>query len=356
MLKCKPLILIIFSCILLLGVALAQSEEIVIGVAYPANMDTQTHFIQGVTLAQDKINDEGGLLGRELKLLIKDDQNDATIARQIAQSFVDAGVQAVIGHWSSNVCAVVEDTYESNHVIMLTPAATSMSLLKPAQQFIFRLIPNNLLNAKTLAQAFKAAGYENIAIYFSDDVYGVTFSQTIENALHELGIHVIDRVNMLSPATMETVFDRWQAFGCDGVAIAATMPEAAEAIGFIRSLPVAYPIFGADNFARSSLSDSLDGDLDNIFYVSHDLEKIDSAFIAAFKKAYNAEPDVFAIAGYQSVMLLCDAMRAGEKTDAASIAAYFAALTGYESITGPLTFDASSREFSEHSLIVRPAK
>lgn len=354
--KNKPLLLVILSLILLFSSALAEESPIVIGIAYPAAIDGETRFIQGVYLAQEKINAGGGILNRELVFDIKDDKNDATTARQIAQGFVDAGVQAVIGHWGSNICSVAEETYETNGIIMLSPAATSMALLKPSQRYIFRMIPNNDDNAHTLAAAFSGAGYENIAIYFSDDVYGTTFSQTIERALHEKGIHVIDRICTLSPAAMETVADRWQAFGCDAIVIAATMPEAANAIELIRALPVSYPIYGADNFARSSLKDSLQRDLRNIFHVAHDESKIDADFSAAFKLAYDAEADVFAIAGYEAVMLLYDAMTAANTTEAAAIADYLSGIADYESITGALSFDAATREFLGHSLIVRPAK
>jgi len=354
--KRKPLLLVILGLLLLFSFALAEEKPVVIGIAYPTAVDAETHFIQGVYLAQERVNASGGILNRKLDFDIKDDQNDATLARQIAQGFVDAGISAVIGHWGSNVCAVTEETYESNGVIMLSPAATSMSLLKPSQRYVFRMIPNNDKNAHTLADAFAAANYENIAIYFSDDVYGITFSQTIERALHEKGIHVIDRVCTLSPAAMETVADRWQAFGCDAIVIAATMPEAASSIELIRTLPVSYPIYGADNFARSSLKDSLGGKLANIFHVAHQESAIDADFKNAFHSAYGCEPDVFAIAGYEAVMLLSDAMNMTGQTDAAAIADYIGSLQNYASITGELAFDADTREFIGHSLIVRPAK
>ncbi len=352
--KCKALLPIILILGLLFSFALANGEEIQIGVAYPTAIDSDTNFIKGVLLAKEKINATGGVSGKSIDFVIRDDENDATTARQIAQAFVDSGIQAVIGHWGSNVCTVVEETYETNHVVMLSPAATSVSLLKPSQNYIFRMIATNAGTAEALAQAFKKLGYENIAIYFSDDVYGVTFSQTVERALHDVGIHVIDRVNTLSTAAMETIGDRWQAFGCDGVVIAAVMPQAAQAIDYIRSLPVAYPIYGAENLARSGVSASLGGNLENIFCVTYD--QIDPAFTSSFFEAYGENPDVFAVTGYQSVILICNAMKATGKTDAASIAGYISSLNDYSSIAGILNFDPDTHEIQGQSLALRPAQ
>ncbi|MDL2205843.1 ABC transporter substrate-binding protein [Eubacteriales bacterium OttesenSCG-928-N13] len=336
------------------ALAKAPEDELHIGVVYPTeSIDQDTLFDEGLQLALDQINANGGVLGKQVVLQMRDDNNDITTALQISQTLIDSGIQAVIGHWSSNVCQVVKENYEANKVVMITPAATSMSLLAQPHHYIYRMIPNNEVYAIALADYIKDSGLNNIAIYYSDDVYGLKFANAVEKYLTLHGLNTIDRVTSTTTANADKIKQRWDAFGCEGVVIAAVMPDAANAIHLICDAHENYPVFGAENFDRLSFTREMQNDTSRIHMAAFDLSELDQDFLRAFRAAYDADPDIFAISGYQSLMLLHDAMQATGSEDATAIADYLSTLKDQPSITGPIDYDPATQEFIEHSLMVR---
>lgn len=331
-----------------------DAQEVTIGVAYPVEkIGADTLFAQGVALAVEHINAAGGVLGKPLATYIRDDANDNTAALQIAQTFVDKGISAVIGHWSSDVCYVTEELYEENGVVMITPASTSLSLFEKPYDFIFRMISNNNAYAQAIARDIAEHGEDNIAIYYTDDVYGRDLANRTERALAEEGITVIDRISNITPANAQRIEDRWTAFDCQAVVVAAVMPTAGEVVSTVRRMANTPPIVGADNFDRISFSQAMQGNLDSLYMASYDDASLDQAFLAAFEEANGCKPDIFAIAGYEAAVLLADAMNATQSLDGADIAAHLKSLTDYPSVAGILSYNPQTQEFDGHELYIQ---
>lgn len=64
-----------------------------------ADLGVQTS--NGLKIAVDKVNKAGRIHGRQLPLVIKDDQGDPSLAQEVDRELVDAGVAAIIGHITS---------------------------------------------------------------------------------------------------------------------------------------------------------------------------------------------------------------------------------------------------------------
>lgn len=332
-----------------------DATEVTIGVAYPvASLEGDTLFEAGLEMAVADINAAGGVMGRPVSLLVRDDENDTTLATQIAQTFIDQGITAVIGHWSTNVTYIVEDVYEEAGVVMITPNATGDDIFDYAYDYIFRMISTNDEYAKAIADYIAGSGLDNIAIYYSDDVYGDGFASTLEIALTQHGVTVADRLNTLSDTNVNRIRDRWRAFDCGGVIIAAVMPEAAAAVNLVQSMGLDLPIFGADNFDRRSFLPSIAGSHERLYYARYHDDDLDVDFRDRFVAAYGQMPDVFAINAYECVTLLCDAMNAAQSTEGADIAAFLKGIEDYPTVSTTLTYNADTQEFDGQPLVVVP--
>ena len=305
----------------------AQPDMINLGIAYPlSTIDDDTFFKEGYQLAIDEINEQGGLLGKLINPVIRDDNNDITTGLIIAQSFIDHKMNAVIGHWSSNVCYVVKDLYESNGMIMISPAATSEKLFEGSPNYIFTSIPGGEAFAKTTADGIAAMNKKCIAIYYSDDVYGFTFANMLEAALRERGIQVVDRVTNITKANLERIKRRWIAYGVDGAFVAAVMPQAKDAISMIREMDPDLAIFGAENFDRRHFIDEIGGNAKNVYRATYDLSGVDPDFLSAYESRYGHKPGVFAISGYRAVKLYAEAVIAANTLESAAIASAIKAI------------------------------
>ena len=84
-----------------IGAASAHAD-IVIGTVGPmtgAKAWMGEQFKWGVEMAVTKINEQGGLLGQQLRLIIGDDACDAAQAVSVAQKLVNDGIVFVAGHY-----------------------------------------------------------------------------------------------------------------------------------------------------------------------------------------------------------------------------------------------------------------
>jgi len=86
--------------------------DIVIGVAWPFESNNSL-FKEGVELAVKEINQAGGVEGRKVKLVLKDDRGSVAEGMAVAQSFVqERQVAAVIGHRNSFISIPAARIYE----------------------------------------------------------------------------------------------------------------------------------------------------------------------------------------------------------------------------------------------------
>lgn len=96
----------------------------------------------GVLLAIEETNARGGIDGRQLQLLIKDDEQQAQVARKVVQELIDAGVVAIIGHFTSAMSVVTVPLANSHSVLMFSPTTATDSLTGIDDYFIRAISPN----------------------------------------------------------------------------------------------------------------------------------------------------------------------------------------------------------------------
>lgn len=102
--------------------------DIVVAVAGPMTGDLAAFGEQlkrGAEKAIADINAKGGVLGRQLKLEIGDDQCDPKQAVQVANDLVKKGVSFVAGHFCSGSSIPASDVYAEEGIVQITPASTN---------------------------------------------------------------------------------------------------------------------------------------------------------------------------------------------------------------------------------------
>ncbi|MDR1376097.1 MAG: ABC transporter substrate-binding protein [Synergistaceae bacterium] len=321
--------------------------------AYPVALcDKDTYFYQGIELAVKTINAGGGVLGKTLNTLVRNDRKDANVAMMIAETFYEQGITAVVGHWDADICYFVQDVYEKNEVVMLTPDASDINLFEDDYRYVYRMIPNNRVFAETLAKYMGGEGLGRVVICYDDNKYGADFAEILENETAKRGIAVVDRVTSVTPSNIKTLTNRWQAFGCDAVVMAVDFPGVIEPIKLIHDVYGQIPIFGADNFDRITFFDALGRYTDSLYMAGYRMEDLEPDFLNAFRAAYGHDPDLHSIIGYESVYLLKDAIEATGSTNGSAIAGYLSALKDYKAIAGIFSYNPETRGFDGSNVAV----
>ncbi|MCL2399226.1 MAG: ABC transporter substrate-binding protein [Defluviitaleaceae bacterium] len=330
------------------------ADEVHIGVVYPVAMrDMDTFFYRGIELAISRINERGGVLGKPLRTLIRDDENDSHLAMQIANTFSEQGITAVIGHWSTDISTFLADVYEANGVVMMTPAASGTNLFESKYNYIYRMSANHYVFAKVMAEYLYDVGLSRVAVIYSDDEFGINFAAILEQELSRLGIIVVDRSIGITPASVGTIMERWRAFGCDGIIMATSMAHIIEPIKILQSAGNTLPIFGGDSFNRHDLPEILGEYANMVYSLTFALDALDPDFLEAFRTTYGHDPDIRAITGYMAVNLIADAIEAKGTTDSTAIAEFLSQLQNHPTIKGELSYNPETQEFEHLKVVVR---
>jgi branched-chain amino acid transport system substrate-binding protein len=122
---------LVFGTLTIAGLApgaAARADEINIGVAGPMTGELAAFGEQlrrGSEMAVKDINAAGGVLGKQVKLVVGDDQCDPKQAVQVANDLVKQGVAFVAGHYCSGSSIPASAVYSEEGIIEMTPASTN---------------------------------------------------------------------------------------------------------------------------------------------------------------------------------------------------------------------------------------
>ncbi|MEG4633338.1 bifunctional serine/threonine-protein kinase/ABC transporter substrate-binding protein [Microcoleus sp. AR_TQ3_B6] len=149
----------------------AQAKEFLRGVA-----QAQTEVNLGLSNARDRDFPGRGFLpsqainGKGLKVIIADDGNDKTKARQRAISLVNQpDILAVVGHASSEMTMYAVDIYNNNNLVLMSPGAATEELTDEPKKFFFRTQYTSSLIARDLADYLLAQNQKQAAILYNQE-------------------------------------------------------------------------------------------------------------------------------------------------------------------------------------------
>jgi branched-chain amino acid transport system substrate-binding protein len=342
---CQIIILYAVTFLLLTGCTqLEEHNEIVIGVAWPFER-LDNLFDEGIDLAVREVNSSGGINGRQLRLLKKDDKSELARGMAIAQSFADNNtIQGVIGHANSFISIPAATIYNNAGLVMLSPASTAPSLTKNGYKHVFRNIPSDDEIARQLAIYLAEQGYGRMVIYYSNDSYGIGLANSFEDHARSQGITIVDRFNYYaSLEDLRRLHSRWQAYGFDGIFIARIMPEGGRFIFDASQAGINVP-FIAGNALDSPLLSEIGGEaaegtiIGSVFNPYIDRPET-TRFVTVFLEEYQEMPSTYAALGYDAVKMLAAAIEKSDLHNPATVAQELRNLGRWPGVTGIHEFD-----------------
>ena len=170
-----------------------QQGTIKIGLEAPLTGDYAYEgqgFQQAVSLLVEQTNEAGGLLGREVELVVEDDAGDPTQAALVAQRLVDADVVAVIGAYNSTATEPASEIYNEAGLLHITPSSTATRLTEKGFERFFRvcfLDDRQGLFAARFAQ--EVLGIENLGILHDNSTYAQGLAEHTRRYAEEMGMN-----------------------------------------------------------------------------------------------------------------------------------------------------------------------
>jgi branched-chain amino acid transport system substrate-binding protein len=152
------------------------------------NGDLGTAGRDGAQLAVDAINAAGGINGRKLELVVKDDKSDPGEGMRVVTELIDAKVATIVGPMTSVIAAATVPLVDSAKILMLAPTVSSADF-NGKDDFFFHLNLNQDTARSTAEQAFTKQGARTAALIYdiSNKSYTASVADGFKKRFVELG-------------------------------------------------------------------------------------------------------------------------------------------------------------------------
>ncbi len=153
---------------------------------------TGVYTKEGYELWAEQINNRGGLLGRQIKFVIYDDQSDPKTAAKLYEKLITSDkVDLLMGPYSSGVTFAASTITEKYKFPILTAGATSEEIWQRGYKYVFGTGPHNELYYIGAFDLAKQHGLKTIAIISADDLFPLSLAKAVEKLSKENGIKVV---------------------------------------------------------------------------------------------------------------------------------------------------------------------
>ena len=292
-------------------------DTVTLAVVSPVTGDSAEygiHFNVGAQMAADKINEAGGINGKQVVLKSFDSKNDAKEAAEVARLICqDKTILATIGDFSSTCCMATAPIYEENKTVQISPSAGLIDFPRVGpynfsttgvQENDGGFLMNRVINEKM--------GAKSVAIVYTNNDYGLNMLSYMTQEAEADGVVITDTEAIASgEKDFTAIVSKMRQTEPEAVAIMGSYNEVANCVKQIRQVgwdvPVAISGSALTDQLVELLGDDVNGIYSNIAFVASDNTPETKEFNEEFTKRANMPPSFHSISTYDTVMLVCDA-------------------------------------------------
>ncbi len=303
------------------------------------------NFKYSVTMAAEKINAAGGLLGKKVEIVVMDSKGDPKEAALIAQKFVqDSSIAAEIGDFTSTACLAAAPIYERAKMVQLSPTASHPDFAKSGE-YMFGIVgtqdAEGPFNVKYIAQEYMAL--KNVAVIYINNDWGHVTKDRFVKAAEKFNLKVTgEQPFMESEKDYAAILNKLRQANPDGLCVAAMYNEASLIARQIRKMGWNVKLLAPSSVFSAKLielgGEAVEGIVTNTFFALEDKDPAVQGFIAEFEKVAGRKPNLHAACAYDSMMMLADAIKRANSADRTAIRNALAETKDFSGITGKLTF------------------
>jgi branched-chain amino acid transport system substrate-binding protein len=347
--------------------ATVQAQTIKLGElnSYKAQPAFLEPYRKGWTLAVEEINAAGGLLGRRIEVVSRDDNGNPGDAVRVAEELVSReNVNLIFGTFLSHIGLAVTDFAKQRKVLFVAAEPlTDKITWQNGNRYTFRLRPSTYMQAAMLVPEAARLKKKRWAVVYPNYEYGqsavATFKQLLKAAQPDVefvaeqapALGRIDAgavVQALADAKPDAIFN--VTFGAD----LAKFVREGNTRGLFKDRVVFSLLTGEPEYLDPLREEAPVGwwvtgyPWYGINTPEHD------AFLRAYQARFNEYPRLGSVVGYATVKAIADAIRKAGSTDTEKMIAAFKGLRT-TSPFGPIVFRASDHQSTMGAYVGRTA-
>lgn len=309
-----------------------------------ADFGITTH--NGIMLAADQINARGGVLNRQVQIVLQDDRGDPAEARTAVTRLIDLDkVVAILGEVASSRSIAAGGVCQARKIPMVSPSSTNPKVTQ-GRDYVFRICFTDDFQGAVCAK-FAAASLKLRKAAILRDVkndYSVGLADSFAKTFTKMGGSIVED---------ESYSEGDKDFSSQLTAIRAKNPQIIFVPGYYtevaliarraRQLGIKAPMLGGDGWDSSVLVKNAGDALEGCYFSNHfSPESKDPAvqrFVNEYRRKYNTTPNALAALGYDAAHILLAAISKAGSTQGSKVRDALAATTAFPGVTGRISID-----------------
>ncbi|MBV9973777.1 MAG: ABC transporter substrate-binding protein [Hyphomicrobiales bacterium] len=344
----------------LIGRAGAQGATLKIGMCAPVTGPAaeQGRYAQtGAKIALDAVNKAGGVLGKQVELIIEDDQTtNPGIVLAFSKLAAQDDIVAFLGSIrSTQVHAMAPDVLKLGKPVMI--GGTDPALTHMGNQWLFRFRPNDSYSGRVLADyGVNTLGKKKWAIVHSTDAFGTAGGKALTEALGKIGATVaLDQGYANQSQDFTPVVLAVKQSGADILGSYFTFENDLGIFARqLRQLGVNIPYVGSPSIVNVSALKLAGPALYGTFGVAdyaEDSSEASKAYGKLYREAAKVAPDNQSAWTYDAITILCASINKAGKTDPKAIREAILATKNFAGAEGTYNFDANGDGLHGYNIV-----
>lgn len=357
----RNVMLISLLCLAMFGCN-KKSDEIKIGVYGPFSGGSAPMGVSmrnGAKIAVEEINNAGGVLGKKIALIDRDDEAKNERGGQIMQELLDKeGVVAVLGPANTGVANASTQYTNQKKIPQIINIAAGAKVNEffatNPENYIFRIAANDDIQSKVIVGQAIKRGAKKPALLCDDTNYGQNGREKMEAVLSSMGVKPVYVGKFkLKDTDMTAQLQEAKAAGADVILAYGIGPELAAVSNSMDRISWKVPMIGSWTLSMSNYTTNAGKNGNGTMMPQTFIESVatspkQQAFLKAYNDKFKESPissAVSAAQGYDSVYLLKLAIEQAKSTEGPKIKNALESLDAtYEGLTGTYTKPFSSTD------------
>lgn len=292
----------------------------------------------GIEMAIDRINDNGGLLGRKVVVEYQDDRGDPKSTIAAFRELTDVkNIHFIIGPTWSNLGIAIAEPAKLSKTVVISPSI-GITTFTSSNKFLFSTWPHDSKMSERLAEYVFAKGRRNVALVGAEHVWVKEQTNAFKARFEKLG-GTIGYLFEPTPGTTDVRTAAARIRNTPGVEAIVSTTDGVQVgslvIRALRDLKSALPVYSIDldQSAVDAAKGALEGsDVMTGFTPSPEFEK-------EYEQRFKTDVDAGADTAYDAVMLLVHGIRETQSLDAEKVADYLSTVKRFDGVSGELVMN-----------------
>jgi len=315
---------------------------------------------EGTVLAVEEINAAGGVLGKKIKLLYEDNQSKSgESANAVNKLIAKDGVVAILGEVASSRSLEAAPICQQAGIPHISPSSTNPKVTQTGD-YIFRVCFIDPFQGTVMANFAKGTLKAQKVAIFTDvkSDYSKGLAKFFKEGFVKAGGQIVAELDYNGgDKDFKGQLTAIKAANPEGVFVPGYYTDAALICIQAKEVGLNVPLFGGDGWESEKLTEIGKDAVEGTYFSTHYSPEAGGpkakAFVEAYKKKYNGKlPDAMAALGYDSAMILFDAIGRAGGTEGAKIRDALAATKDYDAVTGKITINAE-RDADKSAVILQ---